>query len=78
MNLREWALPVYTILQQLATGALLVLWVIRAASRSNFNPTDIDEFNRNPILVIAFTVSVSPCWVLTFTLAGRCFLIERS
>ncbi len=59
MNLREWALPVYTILQQLATGALLVLWVIRAASRSNFNPTDIDRVNRNPILVIAFTVGIA-------------------
>ncbi|MBI4787694.1 MAG: dimethyl sulfoxide reductase anchor subunit [Chloroflexi bacterium] len=30
MNQREWALPVYTILLQLATGSLLALWVIRA------------------------------------------------
>ena len=59
MNLREWALPVYTILQQLAVGALLVLWVIRAASRSKFNPTDIDRVNRNPMLVIAFTVGIA-------------------
>jgi anaerobic dimethyl sulfoxide reductase subunit C (anchor subunit) len=59
MNLREWALPVYTILQQLAAGALLVLWVIRAASRSKFNPADIDRVNRNPILVIAFTVGIA-------------------
>jgi anaerobic dimethyl sulfoxide reductase subunit C (anchor subunit) len=29
MNFREWALPVYTILMQTATGALSFLWLIR-------------------------------------------------
>ncbi len=29
MNVREWALPVYTILMQMAVGGLFVLWVIR-------------------------------------------------
>jgi len=29
MNVREWALPVYTILIQMAVGMLLVLWSLR-------------------------------------------------
>ena len=36
MNLREWALPVYTILMQLAVGALFSLWVIRALSSAKY------------------------------------------
>jgi len=30
MNVREWALPIYTILMQLAAGSLLFLWILRA------------------------------------------------
>lgn len=59
MNVREWALPVYSILLQLATGALLVLLIIRAASRSKLQPKEIDQVSRNPILVIAFTVGIA-------------------
>ena len=59
MNVREWALPVYSILLQLATGALLVLWIIRSASSSKFNAKDIDEIIRNPLLVIAFTTGAA-------------------
>ena len=36
MNIREWTLPVYTILTQLAAGALFVLWVIRTLSNSKY------------------------------------------
>ena len=55
MNLREWALPVYTILMQLAVGALLVLWVIRSSARSRFEASEMDRMIRNPILVIVVT-----------------------
>ncbi|MCJ7434512.1 MAG: dimethyl sulfoxide reductase anchor subunit [Anaerolineales bacterium] len=59
MNLREWALPVYTILMQLAAGALLVLWIIRWLARSKFSPRDMDRIIQNPMLVISFTVIVA-------------------
>jgi anaerobic dimethyl sulfoxide reductase subunit C (anchor subunit) len=58
MNLREWALPLYTILLQLATGALLVLWAIRAVRLRRVPATEVDRIIRNPILVIAFTAAM--------------------
>ncbi len=59
MNLREWALPVYTILMQLAVGALFVLWVIRFFAASKFSPLEIQQVIRNQILVIIFTAGVA-------------------
>lgn len=59
MNLREWALPLYTILMQLAIGALFVLWLIRYFAVSKFSPQEIDRIISNPILVIAFTAMVA-------------------
>ncbi len=59
MNLREWALPLYTILLQLAVGALLVLWIIRLLRLQRVPATDVDRIIRNPILVIAFTVAIA-------------------
>ncbi len=59
MNLREWALPLYTILMQLGVGALLVLWTIRAARLRRVPAADVDRLIRNPILVIAFTVAMA-------------------
>ncbi len=59
MNVREWALPVYTILMQLAIGALLILWIIRWLGSYRFSPAEIDRIIRNPILVISITVIVS-------------------
>ena len=56
MNVREWALPVYTILMQLAIGALLILWIIRWLASPKFSPGEMDRIIRNPILVIFFTV----------------------
>jgi anaerobic dimethyl sulfoxide reductase subunit C (anchor subunit) len=55
MNLREWALPVYTILMQMAVGALSVLWVIRWLASSKFTKGELDRMIRNPILVITLT-----------------------
>ena len=59
MNVREWALPVYTILMQLAVGALLVLWIIRLLAGSKFRPSEMDRIIRNPLLVIMITVIVA-------------------
>ena len=59
MNVREWALPVYTILMQLAVGAFFVLWIIRFLAGSKFSSQEIDRIVRNPILVIAITIIVA-------------------
>ncbi len=59
MNLREWALPLYTILLQLAVGALLVLWIIRGMRLRRVPAADMDRILRNPILVIALTVGMA-------------------
>jgi anaerobic dimethyl sulfoxide reductase subunit C len=59
MNVREWALPVYTILMQLATGALLALWILRWLASSKFSQSEMDRIIRNPILVILFTIIVA-------------------
>ncbi len=59
MNVREWALPVYTILMQLAVGAFFVLWLIRHLAGPKFSAREIDRIISNPILVIAFTAAVA-------------------
>lgn len=59
MNLREWALPVYTILTQLAIGALTVLWILRWMTSRKNNVDEIDRVFLNPILVIVFTSAVA-------------------
>ncbi len=59
MNVREWALPVYTILMQLAVGAFAVLWLIRCLAASKFSAQEIDRIISNPLLVIAFTSFVA-------------------
>lgn len=59
MNVREWALPVYTILMQLAVGAFVILWLIRCLAASKFSAQEIDRIISNPLLVIAFTSFVA-------------------
>ncbi len=59
MNLREWALPVYTILMQLAVGTLLSLWIVRHRLRNRLEQNEIDLVIRNPILVIVFTTATA-------------------
>ena len=56
MNVREWALPVYTVLIQLAVGALFTLWVLRSRSLKNQDADDIDRIFRKSILVIFLTI----------------------
>ncbi len=55
MNIREWTLPVYTILTQLSVGALLVLWVIRILKTGKFGPAKIDQAVRIPVLILFIT-----------------------
>jgi anaerobic dimethyl sulfoxide reductase subunit C (anchor subunit) len=59
MNLREWALPVYTVLIQMATGTLAVLWIIRTLGLSRFGRAEMDSFTRNPVIIILLTIIVA-------------------
>lgn len=56
MNLREWALPVYTILIQLATGGLLILWSMRAFGRKIITRDEFDDVAKIPLLIIFSTI----------------------
>lgn len=59
MNLREWALPVYTILMQLSVGSMAVLWILRTFYRSRFSDEQIEDALRNPVAVIFITISMA-------------------
>lgn len=59
MNLREWALPVYTILLQLAVGSMTTLWVLRAIYRSKFQDEQIEGVLRNPVAIILITTTAA-------------------
>lgn len=56
MNVREWALPVYTILMQLAVGAMLGLWLIRAIASRRHGRAVIDYIIRIPVLAVFLTI----------------------
>jgi len=60
MNLREWALPVYTVLVQIASGGLLVLWLLRFFSRRKAGQQEeIDRLSNTPLVVIFATIVVA-------------------
>jgi anaerobic dimethyl sulfoxide reductase subunit C (anchor subunit) len=69
MNVREWALPVYTILMQLAVGAMLGLWLIRAAAIRQHGRSVIDHIIRIPVLAVFLTIIVA--------IAGSHFHLSR-
>ncbi len=59
MNVREWALPVYTILMQLAVGALLSLWLVRIFSIRQYGRNATERLVRIPVLAIFLTIFVA-------------------
>ncbi|MFZ5857942.1 MAG: dimethyl sulfoxide reductase anchor subunit family protein [Chloroflexota bacterium] len=59
MNIREWTLPVFTILMQIAVGAHILLWGIRARAGVRFSHDEMEKLVRNPILVVWFTSLVA-------------------
>jgi anaerobic dimethyl sulfoxide reductase subunit C len=59
MNVREWALPVYTILMQLSVGTLLLLWIVRAIHISRFGQMAVGQVARIPLTIIFLTTSVA-------------------
>lgn len=59
MNLREWALPVYTTMMQMAFGAMFALWIVRAFAVRKTGRDHVDRVMDNPILIIFLTVLVA-------------------
>ncbi|MBT7074798.1 MAG: dimethyl sulfoxide reductase anchor subunit [Anaerolineae bacterium] len=59
MNLREWALPIYTIMMQLAIGALFSLWVIRKLFNTKYGKKRMDEIATIPVFIIFSTMIVA-------------------
>jgi anaerobic dimethyl sulfoxide reductase subunit C (anchor subunit) len=56
MNIREWTLPVYTILTQLSIGSLLLIWLIRTLKNHKEGEVKIDQYLKVPILIIMITI----------------------
>lgn len=56
MNLREWALPVYTILMQFSVGMLFVLWCLRSLGMGHLDAATTDRIVRKPMLVVVFAM----------------------
>jgi len=56
MNIREWTLPLYTILMQLAIGSLLALWIVRTIHKRKIDQEVLDRIFRYPLFVIFITV----------------------
>jgi anaerobic dimethyl sulfoxide reductase subunit C (anchor subunit) len=56
MNLREWALPVYTILVQLSVGSMLALWLIRVRFMPIYGQEELERMMRNPVAALMITI----------------------
>lgn len=56
MNIREWTLPVYTILTQLSVGALCAIWIIRTLSSIKLGEEKIDQYIKIPVLILFTTI----------------------
>ncbi len=59
MNLREWALPVYTVLMQMAIGGFAALWILRAAVKVRLERAELDRLIQNPLIILFTTVVVA-------------------
>ncbi len=59
MNVREWALPVYTILMQLSVGTLLMLWIVRTTQMAKFGTAAMNRIIKIPITIIFITVAAA-------------------
>ena len=56
INLREWALPVYTIMMQMAAGSMLMLWLVYTVTLRRYGLVAADRITHNPLTIIFFTV----------------------
>ena len=59
MNVREWALLVYTILMELAVGSFSVLWVLRTVGVSKYEREKVDQALENSVLLLFITAGIA-------------------
>ena len=69
MNVREWALPVYTILMQTATGSLSFLWVFRLRQSRHRGSDESSVSLDIPLTIILITI--------IFAMVGSHFHLSR-
>lgn len=59
INLREWALPVYTIMMQMAAGSMLTLGVFYTLNVYQHGKRVADLLSRNLVMIIFITVAAA-------------------
>jgi len=59
VNLREWALPVYTIMMQMAVGGMLILWVIYAQAARRGQAALATRISQDAVIVIFVTAAAA-------------------
>ncbi|MCA9889199.1 MAG: dimethyl sulfoxide reductase anchor subunit [Anaerolineae bacterium] len=59
VNLREWALPIYTIMMQMSAGSMLALWVINIVVLRRYGHDIAIKLIKNPTLIIFVTVATA-------------------
>jgi anaerobic dimethyl sulfoxide reductase subunit C (anchor subunit) len=59
MNVREWALPLYTILMQIAIGVLLMLWIIRHQGNLKLSRDNMNRMVDTPLTIVLLTIVVA-------------------
>ncbi|MCA9330971.1 dimethyl sulfoxide reductase anchor subunit, partial [Candidatus Saccharibacteria bacterium] len=56
INVREWALPVYTIMMQMAAGSMLVLWIVYTYVARRYDQATADKLSRHLVMIVLITV----------------------
>ncbi len=59
INLREWALPLYTIMMQMAAGSMLILWLVYNGIVRRWDRSTADRISHNLVLIIFVTAFAS-------------------
>ena len=59
INLREWALPVYTIMMQMAAGSMLMLWLVYTQIVRRYDRATADRVSHNLVMIIFFTIAAA-------------------
>ncbi len=69
INLREWALPIYTILMELAAGVMFLIWIARSLLSVKLGKQEFDRAIQKTLWIILLTITTS--------LAGAHFHLSR-
>lgn len=56
INVREWALPVYTIMMQMAAGSMFVLWIVYTYVARRYGQATADKLSQHLVMIVFITV----------------------